>query len=154
MHRPTLLVSMVLALAPLAVAAKPAPAAVEACEPWSRPAVGGGNGVGYMRLINRGRRPATLTRVESPLARRVEMHRSSMQNGVMSMSSEPRIDIPAGGTVAFAPGAYHLMFIGLKRGLKPGDRLPAILLFAGGRKLKVDFAVGSGLGPPAPAAGT
>jgi len=154
MHRPTLLACAVLALAPVAAAAKPGPAAVEVREPWSRPAVAGGNGVGYMLLVNRGRTPETLARVESPAARRVEMHRSSLRDGVMSMASQPRVEIPAGGAITFAPGAYHLMFVGLSRGLKSGDRLPATLVFANGRKLSVDFAVGSGGGPPRPAGGS
>jgi copper(I)-binding protein len=154
MYRPTLLACAFLALAPPTVSAKPGLLTVEVREPWSRPAVAGGNGVGYMRLVNRGRSPETLARVESPAARRVEMHRSELRNGVMSMASQPHIEVPAGGSIAFAPGAYHLMFVGLSRGLKSGDRLPATLVFADGRKLRVDFPVGSSGGPPPPAGGS
>jgi copper(I)-binding protein len=81
------------------------------------------------------------------------MHLSSMTGGVMRMTRQEQVAIPAGGQVVFAPGAYHLMLIGLSRPLKAGDKAPATLRFASGAKLKVDFQVGSGLGPPAPAMG-
>jgi hypothetical protein len=120
---------------------------VEVTGAWSRPAVAGFNGVGYMTLANRGRRPEALVRVESPAARTVEIHRSAEANGVMSMAPAARVEIAPGKTVSFAPGAYHLMFLGLKKTLKPGDRLPAVLVFSDGRRLGLDFAVGSGAPP-------
>jgi copper(I)-binding protein len=114
---------------------------------WSRPAVAGFNGVGYMTLSNHGRRAEALVKVESPAARAVEIHRSTETNGVMSMAPAPRVEVPPGKTVSFAPGAYHLMFLGLKTTLKPGDKLPAVLVFSDGRRIGLDFAVGSGAPP-------
>jgi copper(I)-binding protein len=141
------------AAAAFAAAATPlaanAAATVEVLQPWSRPAVAGTNGVGYMVLANHGRVADVLEKVESPLAARVEMHSMSMAGGVMSMKSEARVAIPAGGKTTFGPGAYHLMLIGLTRTLKAGDQVPATLSFASGARIKVAFAVGAGLGPPA-----
>ena len=91
-----------------------------------------------------------LVAVASPLARKVEMHRSVMAGGVMSMQRQAQVAVPAGGAVRFAPGGHHLMFLGLTRSLKAGDGLPATLTFASGAKLNVTFAVGTGIGPPAP----
>lgn len=132
--------------------AEPAARQIEVRSPWSRPAAAGAVGVGYMTLVNPGPRPAALTGVESPAAERVEMHRSAMEHGIMTMSPQARIVVPAGGSVAFAPGGYHLMFLGLKRALKPGDGLPATLVFEGGLRLSTNFAVGNG-GPPDHATG-
>jgi copper(I)-binding protein len=42
------------------------------------------------------------------------------------------------------------MLIGLKRALRPGDRVPATLHFASGGAMKVVFDVSAG-GPPSPA---
>lgn len=134
-----------IAAAPAAAARAPAP--IEVRQAWSRPSAGT-DGVGYMLLVNHGRRPDALVKAESPLAARVEAHRSSLAGGVMRMAPEPRVALPPGGQVAFAPGGYHLMFVGLKRPLKAGDRLPATLTFANGQRLAVSFAVGSGSGPP------
>jgi hypothetical protein len=132
--------------APLAASAA---GTVEVLQPWSRPAVAGTNGVGYMILANHGRAADVLQKVETPLASRVEMHSSSMAGGVMSMKKEDKVPVPAGGQTTFGPGAYHLMLIGLTKTVKAGDQIPATLSFASGAKVKVAFSVSSGMGPAA-----
>ena len=145
-----LIVAAVAALAtPFAASAA---GTVEVLQPWSRPAVAGTNGVGYMILANPGRAADVLEKVETPLAARVEMHSTSMAGGVMSMKKEDKVAVPAGGRTTFGPGAYHLMLIGLTKTLKAGDQVPATLSFASGAKVKVAFAVSSGMGPAAMAA--
>lgn len=118
-------------------------ASVEAVQPWSRPAAAGTNAAGYLTLVNHGKADA-LIGAETPLAQKVEVHASTMTGGVMRMAPEPRIPLAASGAVSFAPGGRHLMFVGLKRALRVGDRIPATLSFASGEKLKVDFVVGTG----------
>lgn len=145
--RTPLTVGMALAVIVAPLAAYGA-ATLEALQPWSRPAVAGTNGVGYMILANHGRAAEVLEKVESPLASRVEMHASSMAGGVMSMQKVDRIAVPAGARTTFGPGGYHLMLIGLTRTLKAGDQVPATLNFAGGAKVTVRFVVSAGMGPP------
>ena len=128
-------------------AAAERPAGVTVEQAWSRPAASGTTGVGYLTLVNRSRDGRSLVKVESPWATRGEMHLSATTGGVMRMASERAVSITPGRTV-FAPGGRHLMFVGLKRPLAPGDRLPATLTFGDGTRLKVTFAVGDGLGPP------
>ena len=124
--------------------------ALEAARPWSRPTVAGATAVGYMALSNHGTAPDALVGATSPLAASVEIHATSIANGVMSMQQQKRVALPPKGGAAFAPGAYHLMFMGITRTLKAGDILPATLTFASGAKLKVAFAVS--VGAPEPAA--
>lgn len=150
MSRLPLLAWLIVAIATPA-AARPAATAVEVVQPWSRPAVAGATGVGYMTLVNHGRAAIALAKVESPLARKVEVHLSKMEGGVMRMTPAPAVTIPPGGTVRFAPGGYHLMFVGLTKNLMPGDHLPATLSFSDGRTTQVSFVVGTG-GEPAPLA--
>src|SRR3954462_14017092 len=76
---------------------------LEAAQPWSRPAVAGTTGVGYLVLSNRGAKADTLLAVESPLAEKGEMHATRMSGGVMFMTPQPRITVPAGGQVTFGP---------------------------------------------------
>ena len=130
----------------LAAFATPAAAAVDVARPWSRPAVAGATGAGFMTLTNRGKAMDALVAAESPAARRVEIHQSRMAGGVASMRKVERLAIPAGGAVTFAPGGYHLMFVGLAQPLRSGQTLPATLTFASGAKVKVVFQVG--MGPP------
>ncbi len=141
-----LLIALTLAAAPFSAVGA---GTMEVRQPWSRPAVSGTHGIGYMVLANHGSKADALEQIDSPIAGRVEMHSSSMTDGVMSMKKEDMISVPAGGQVTFGPGAYHLMFIGLTRTLKAGDAAPATLTFASGAKIKVRFTVSAGMGPPA-----
>lgn len=138
-----------LALTTAAVSAQAAPPTIEVSQAWSRPAVAGGTGAGFLTLTNRGKAPDALTGAESPLARKVEVHRTTMADGVMTMAKVERVAIPAGGKVIFAPGGHHLMLFGLTKALNAGDRAPATLTFASGAKVKVELVVGTGAAAPA-----
>lgn len=133
-----------LAALSLATAAQAAPTVQSA---WSRPAAQGTIGAGFMTLANPGAKPDALVRVESPAAPQVQIHQSSMAGGMASMKAVTQVPVPAGGRVTFAPGGYHLMFMGLTKAQKVGDSLPATLVFASGARVKVSFVVA--LAPPA-----
>jgi hypothetical protein len=45
------------------------------------------------------------------------------------MSPVDSVDIPAGGELAFKPGSYHVMLMGLKQELKTGDKVTLTLNF-------------------------
>ncbi|HEY8615789.1 copper chaperone PCu(A)C [Phenylobacterium sp.] len=143
------------AAAPLAVAA---PAAAQGhmltvTNAWSRPAAAGTTGAGFFTITNGAKAADALVGAQSPLAQKVEIHRSSLEGGVMRMSRQARVPIPgAGGRATFAPGGYHLMLIGLKKALAPGDSVPVTLSFASGARAKVDLKVGTGLAPAADSA--
>ncbi|HWU81331.1 MAG TPA: copper chaperone PCu(A)C, partial [Caulobacter sp.] len=49
--------------------------------------------------------------------------------------------VPPGGEVAFAPGGYHFMLLGLKRAQGPGQKVPVTLIFGDGRKIQVELTV-------------
>ena len=116
--------------------------AVTVRQPWSRPAQAGMNGVGFMTVVNAGKTPVTLKRMEAAGADSVEIHQSAMANGVMTMRElDKGVVIPAGGQVAFAPGGYHFMILSLKAEQKVGQKVPVTLVFDNGRKLKVDLTV-------------
>ena len=126
----------------LAAAAAPA---VTVSGAWSRPALAGMSvGVVYLTVANHGRTPDRLVGASTPVAAMAELHRSSVANGVSSMTPAPGgLAVPAGGTVRLEPNGYHLMLMGLKQGLKPGARFPATLQFAHAGKLQVQVQVRS-----------
>ena len=128
------------AAAALAIAST-AHAAPQVTAAWSRPAAAGTTGAGFMTLTNPKGPADALVSVQSPLAREVMMHQSAMAGGVASMRMVDRVPVPAGGRVTFAPGGYHVMFVGLTRPLKLGDSLPATLTFASGAKVQAAFMV-------------
>ena len=118
---------------------------------WSRPAAQGTTGVGFLTLVNSGAKPDALLSVETSAARQVQIHQSSVSGGMASMRMVTRVPLPAGGEVIFAPGGYHLMFLGLTKGQKVGDNLSATLVFASGERIKARFVVA--ISAPKPAAG-
>ena len=117
---------------------------LEVGQPWSRPSAAGANGAGYMSLTNRGATADLLVAVESPAARKVEMHRTSTEGGVMKMQRLYSVLLPPGKAITFAPAGNHIMLIGLAKAQKTGDLVPATLVFKSGARLKVEFAVGAG----------
>jgi copper(I)-binding protein len=141
------------AFAALAIPAFAAPAqaadyrvgAIEIHHPWTRPAKAGMNGVGYLTLVNVGAKPVRLLMVQSPAARAVTLHQTSVEGGVSSMREvTDGLRIEPGARVAFAPGGYHLMLMGLTRAQAPGGKVPLTLVFDGGRRIRIELAVESG----------
>ena len=78
-------------------------------------------------MVLRSDQAARLVGVSSPVAASVELHKSAMQDGTMSMDHVDAIDLPAGKDVNLAGGGYHVMLIGLKRQLKQGETVPLTL---------------------------
>jgi len=56
---------------------------------------------------------------------------------MMGMRPIPRLDIPAGGSVEFKPGSYHIMLIELVAPLKAGDKIDITLMFEKAGEVKV-----------------
>lgn len=79
---------------------------------WVR-ATPGGNDItaAYFSMVNAGG-PDRLTAVDADGLDHVEMHRSSLQDGVMRMEPIDGLDVPANGEAGFVPGAEHLMLYG------------------------------------------
>ena len=76
-----------------------------------------------------GKANVRLVSAESPVAGTVEIHSMSMKDGVMKIVPVDAVDVPAGKTVKLAPGGYHVMMMGLKQQMKPGERVPMKLTF-------------------------
>ena len=120
---------------------------VEVRRPWTRPTQPGMNAVGYLTLANVGSKPIKLVAVESPTAKSVTLHQSSMANGVMAMRPVTGgLPIAPGAKVEFAPGGYHLMLTGLSAPQALGGKTPVTLVFDSGLRMKIDLSVEAG--PP------
>lgn len=117
---------------------------VEVVDPWTRPAAAGQTGVGYMAIRNTGKTPIVLTGAQTPLAPKVSLHQTSMANGVMRMAPVAGgLTIAPGASAALAPAGYHFMLEGLAKPLTAGQAAPLTLLFADGRKVRVELSVQS-----------
>jgi copper(I)-binding protein len=111
------------------------PAAAGADDPmvthaWAPPSLAGGrNGVAYFTLVLPSGPPDTLLGASTPVAGKAELHRDETKEGIMSMRPAAPLPLKPGDTLALAPGGLHLMLMGLKQPLKPGDRFPITLSF-------------------------
>ena len=101
---------------------------IEVKDAWIRGTVPAQKATGAFMEIS-AKNTARLVSVESKIAASTEIHNMTMNNGVMKMFPVDGVDVPAGKTVKLAPGGYHVMFIGLKEQMKPGDRVPLKLNF-------------------------
>jgi periplasmic copper chaperone A len=98
-------------------------------EAWARPAAAGSNSAAYFRIENHTKTEDVLLSAETDIAT-AELHLSSMdENGVMSMQKQASVPVPAAGNLEFKPGGLHIMLIGLRQDLKPGDTVALTLKF-------------------------
>ena len=101
---------------------------------------------GYFTLKNLGKSEVSLTGASSSACGMLMLHKSSDRNGMSSMSDMESVAVPAGATVSFAPGGYHLMCMDPAASLKPGSKAFVTLEFSDGTKTTVTFAVKSARG--------
>ncbi len=119
-------------------------------QPWARATPGGAQvGAGYLTIENMGKAADRLTGGSFAASSGFELHTMTMDGGVMQMRPADPLEIPAGRTVTLDPANLHIMFTGLKRGLKQGETVPGTLTFEHAGTAQVDFAV-EGIGAKGP----
>ena len=115
---------------------------VEIEEAWMRAMPPGQpTAAAYLTLYNPGDAPAILVAASSPLAARVEVHRSSQIDGMWRMRRLDKLEIPPGSRVTMGPGDVHLMLFEVSRSLREGESLPVTLQFDDGESASVEAEV-------------
>jgi periplasmic copper chaperone A len=109
---------------------------------WSRAAAAGRTGVVYLTITDAGAADR-LTGVASPVAARVDLHESFIDNGVSKMRDVAALPVEPGKPVMLAPGGYHIMLTGLKQTLKQGDTFPLTLSFQNSGQITATVTVQS-----------
>ncbi|MET3108901.1 copper(I)-binding protein [Oxalobacteraceae bacterium GrIS 2.11] len=96
------------------------------------------SGAAYLGLENKGKTTDKLLKVESNVAKSVEIHNMEMVGDVMKMREVDGLELKAGSKISMSPGGgYHIMLIGLKQPLKAGDKFPLTLTFEKAGKIEV-----------------
>jgi periplasmic copper chaperone A len=109
---------------------------------YARASIGGsGTGAVYLTLTNAGASADRLRAAATDVAERSELHLHSLQSDVMTMTRVDCLVIPAGVTIAMAPGGLHVMLSGLAAPLKAGDRFPLRLKFDNAGEVVVTVSV-------------
>jgi copper(I)-binding protein len=112
--------------------------------PWIRATPAGAQVAGgYLKITNTGQEPDRLIGGSLPVAADVEVHEMAMSDGVMKMRRlEKGLEISPGKSVELKPGGgYHLMFTGLRKGLKEKQTITGTLTFEKAGSLEVEYRV-------------
>jgi len=96
---------------------------------------------GYFTIKNTGDTNRVLTSAESSSCGMTMLHKTTENGGMSSMEEVKSVVVPAHGTLAFAPGGYHIMCMEPTPEMSPGSTVSVTLHFADGTKLDVTFAV-------------
>jgi len=113
-------------------------------EAWFRSLPGGVPAGGYFNAHNNSDRMVVINGVQSGACGMLMMHESSNKGGMSGMDMVDKVLVPAGGTVKFAPGGYHLMCEQPK--MKIGDRVPVSFSLSNGTTVVVAFQVRNAAG--------
>ena len=108
---------------------------------WARPGLGGGNSAVFLTIENNSNISDLLLGAESDVASSVELHKTTMEEGVMKMKQQASVPIPANEQIIFKPGDLHVMLIDLKTGLSVGDEFEVTLEFEQFGKFKFSVIV-------------
>jgi hypothetical protein len=111
--------------------------------PWVRATPGGAQVAGgYLKITNKGQEPDRLIGGSLPIATGAEVHEMAMADGIMKMRKlENGLEIKPGQTVELKPGSYHVMFTGLREGLKDGQSIKGTLVFQRAGTVQVEYRV-------------
>ena len=99
-------------------------------------------GAAYIDIENRGKIEDKLLKISSPMAQSAEVHSMTMDGTVMRMREVGQVDLkPATKVTMAANEGLHIMLIGLKQPLRPGQKIPLSLRFEKAGKIDVDVTV-------------
>ena len=97
----------------------------------------------FMTLVNDSETAYALTSVSFSGASVVEIHETSMDDGMMRMRKVSQIDIPANGSAELKPGSFHIMLIGLEKEMKAGTAETLTLTFSDDSQKTIEALVGT-----------
>lgn len=99
------------------------------------------NSAAFMQLKNQGPDDISLVAAKSQVAKNVELHTHTQDNGVMRMRQISEINLPAGEAITLQPGGMHVMLIGLTQNLSVGENISLSLEFSDGSNQALEIPV-------------
>ena len=82
---------------------------------------------GYLTIQNNTNQNRILTFAKSKHFNAIEIHRTTFENSIAKMRRHNQLPSPAGESLVFKPGDFHLMLFGPKEALKSGDEVTVTL---------------------------
>ncbi len=137
--------ALAIALTLAAPAVSQAATTVNVSDGWIRALPGNLPAGGYFNLHNAGSTAVSLVGASSRACGMVMLHKTESMNGMAEMNDVQRVDVPAGTTLSFAPGGYHLMCMN-PQSLHAGSTVGITLIFSDGTKIESSFQVRNAAG--------
>ncbi|WP_042264215.1 copper chaperone PCu(A)C [Paraburkholderia heleia] len=122
-----------------AFAAPPSAVTVSGC--WIRSMPGDTPSGGYFSLMNISDNPVDLVGVSTAAFGMSMLHQTQSSGSTSKMVMLEKATVPANGTLAFAPGGYHVMFEKSEKPLAVGSTIPVTFKFSDGSTVQVPCAV-------------
>ena len=91
----------------------------------------------YLTITNTAATPAQLLSVASPDFKQIEIHQTTMHQGMAQMTAQASLPLPANSKAVLEPGGLHLMLMHPLRPLRAGDSVVLTFLFDDGATLTV-----------------
>lgn len=118
-------------------------ATVTVNDPWIPQPVGGVAAM-FGTAVNSTDAAVTLVGGSAPEVGMVQIHEYIKEGTKEVMREVPGgLEVPAGGSVEFKPGSYHVMMMKVKADWQPGDTVPVTLNLSDGSSFTVDATVKS-----------
>lgn len=96
---------------------------------------------GFARIENGCAAPVAVVSADSDAFGAVELHQTTVVEGVSRMRAVPRLEIEAGGAAALEPGGLHLMLMRPVREIAAGETIVVGLTLEDGRRIEAPFEV-------------
>lgn len=109
---------------------------------WIREAPPGASMLaGYAELHNDGDQALRIVGVESDAFADASLHETVISGGISRMQSLKGIDLAPGASVAFQPGARHIMLMSPMHPIARGDKVEITFVLADGSRQSAAFKV-------------
>ena len=95
----------------------------------------------YMTIENPGKDARRITLISTPDFREIQMHRSTIENGVSRMQQLEQLVIEAGSKLELRPGGIHLMLLEPVHEFEPGQLIMLELREADGTEHNLGLKV-------------
>lgn len=139
-------IAIAVPLSAVSFVAAAAPDAMMVSDCWIRSMPGELPSGGYFQLMNMGDKPVDLTGVSTDAFGMAMLHETQSSGSTSKMVMVDKATVPANGTLAFAPGGYHVMFEMAKKPLKVGTNIPVTFTFGDGETVTSQCAVKNAAG--------
>jgi periplasmic copper chaperone A len=113
---------------------------------WIRSMPGDTPSGGYFKLMNMSDKPVDLVSISTDAFGMAMLHQTQSSGSTSKMVMVDKATVPANGTLAFAPGGYHVMFEHAKKPLTVGSTVPVTFKFGDGENVQSQCAVKNAAG--------